>query len=254
MAARSRAALELAGATLSHSSRTAATTEPARRRGAQATGKFESAPQSVSISRRMPEAMGSVPWVTFAPQSPRAPFSRARIPDLLLSKAPRAAGCAACRQGTRADCGANCESSDPSGRGWRPSQRSQASPRPPAPRALGCASAISWRCRRHAMTSNVTASPRSGVSSHWILRNCGCGFIGSSQPGTPFGVPSVPPIWSAEAGPTQCPSSVKRVGTPGFSPAVECKNLTFDSTPGGSCLRDRRAGSYRVANRAMLSR
>jgi hypothetical protein len=237
MAARSRAALELAGATLSHSSRTAATTEPARRRGAQATGKFESAPQSVSISRRMPEAMGSVPWVTFAPQSPRAPFSRARIPDLLLSKAPRAAGCAACRQGTRADCGANCESSDPSGRGWRPSQRSQASPRPPAPRALGCESAISWRCRRHAMTSNVTASPRSGVSSHWILRNCGCGFIGSSQPGTPFGVPSVPPIWSAEAGPTQCPSSVKRVGTPGFSPAVECKNLTFDSTPGGSCLR-----------------
>jgi hypothetical protein len=138
------------------------------------------------------KAMGSMAWITSAPQSPRAPFSRARIPDLLLSEAARAAGRAACRQGTRADCGANWESSDPSGRGWRPSQRSQASPRPPAPRALGCASAISWRCRRHAMTSNVTASPCSGVSSHWILRNCGCGFIGSSQPGTPFGLPSAP--------------------------------------------------------------
>ncbi len=87
-----------------------------------------------------------------------------------------------CRQGTRADCGADGESSEPSGRGFRPSQGSQASPRPPAPRALAYASAISWRCRRHAMASNVTAAPCSVVSSHRILRNCGRGFIGSRQP------------------------------------------------------------------------
>jgi hypothetical protein len=73
-----------------------------------------------------------------ASQSPRAPRSRAAIPDLSLSAGRRERpGAPGCRQGTRAGCDANWESSDPRGRGWWPKQRSQASPRPPAPRALG---------------------------------------------------------------------------------------------------------------------
>ena len=73
-----------------------------------------------------------------APQSPRAPCSRASIPDLLLSAGRRERpGMPGCRQGTRADCGADEKSSDPIGRGLRPSQRSQTSRRPPAPRDWG---------------------------------------------------------------------------------------------------------------------
>ncbi len=120
---------------------------------------------------------------TGQPQSPRAPCSRASIPDLLLGRRherPGAPGC--CHQGTRADCGADWESSDPRGRGWRPSQRSQASPSPRTPRALAWASAISWRCRRHAMASHVTTAPCSVMSSHRIRRNCACGFTGLRQP------------------------------------------------------------------------
>jgi hypothetical protein len=123
-----------------------------------------------------------------ASQSPRAPRSRALVPDLLLSAGRRERpGMPACCQGAWADCDADWEGSDPSSRGFRPSQRSQASPRPPAPRALGCARAISRRCRRRAMASNVMGAPCSVVSSHRIFRNCGGGFTGSNQSGTAAG-------------------------------------------------------------------
>ena len=90
--------------------------------------------------------------------------------------------------GAGAYCDADREGSDPSSRGFRPSQRSQASPRPPAPRALGCARPISWRCRRQAMASNVIGAPCSVVFSHRIFRKCGGGFIGSSQSRTAAGL------------------------------------------------------------------
>ena len=113
-----------------------------------------------------------------ASQSPRAPPQQGIGPGLIAQRgAPRAAGYAACRQGAGAHCDADREGSDPSSRGFRPSQRSQASPRPPAPRALGCASPISWRCRRQAMASNVIGAPCSLVFSHRIFRKCGGGFM-----------------------------------------------------------------------------
>ena len=118
-----------------------------------------------------------------ASQSPRAPCGRALIPDLLLSAGRRERpGLPGCRQGTRADCAARWGELAPTVRGGEPAQSSQSSPRPPAaPRALGQASAISRRCRRHAIASNVIAPPWSVFSSHWIVRNCGSGFIGSSH-------------------------------------------------------------------------
>jgi hypothetical protein len=103
--------------------------------------------------------------VTPLPQSPRAPCSRASIPDLLLSAGRRERpGCQAAVRGPELTA-VRTGSSDPSGRGWRPSQRSQTSPRPPTPRALGYASAISRRCRRQAMVSSMKAAPCFVVSS-----------------------------------------------------------------------------------------
>jgi hypothetical protein len=170
------------------------------------------------------------------------PLQQGIGPGLIAQRgAPRAAGYAACRQGAGADCDADREGSDPSSRGFRPSQRSQASPRPPAPRALGCASPISWRCRRQAMASNVIGAPCSVVSSHRIIRKCGGGFIGSSQSRTAVGLdgqalrPRLAAARFHAGSPDQGPDVVPEVESATMSPVPRCTycwpNINFRLAP-----------------------
>jgi hypothetical protein len=159
------------------------------------------------------------------------PLQQATHPGLIAWQAPtpRAAGPSrVCRQGTR---GGYFEGASLGVLGFRPSQKSQASPGWLQPRALGYSSPISLRCRRQSTALMVTVMPSLPVPSHEIVRNCGCGFScfkpSSNQP------------TGAEPG---------RLGPSGFSNICLVAGSSFPAR--SSVGRPVRAGSRRPPSRS----
>ena len=122
-------------------------------------------------------------YVCEARQSRAAVLSRAAVtsgplqqgidPGLIaqLSRRRERPGVPGRRQGTRADGDANWESSDPGGRGWRPSQRSQESPNSPQPVRLECRNQRASRWCRQSAALKPAGSASGCVACQRTIRN-----------------------------------------------------------------------------------